>query len=185
MTMADFFLGEIQMFGFDFAPKGWVQCNGQLLPIAQNQALFSVLGTVYGGDGIRTFQLPDLRSRLPMGQGDGPGLTSRKAGQITGEENHQLLVTEIPAHTHSVAAISKPDLTKNTDAPGPTEFLAQTTFTGSVGAETPIYVPDPAPTLPLNTAAVGFTGGQPHSNIMPLLAINFCIALEGIFPSRT
>jgi microcystin-dependent protein len=182
--MSDFFLGEIQIFGFDFAPKGWAKCNGQLLPIAQNQALFSVLGTVYGGNGISTFALPDLQGRLPMGQGDGPGLTPRVIGEKFGEEQHTLLSSENPVHTHTVAAISNPVLANNTATPGPTQFLAQTTFKGSGAAITNIYVPDAAPKTPLNAAAVGTVGGQPHSNRMPLLALNFCIALSGIFPSR-
>jgi microcystin-dependent protein len=182
--MSDFFMGEIQMFGFDFAPKGWAQCNGQIMAIAQNQALFSLLGTTYGGDGIRTFQLPDLRSRLPMGQGSGPGLTPRVLGEIVGEENHTLLAAENPLHTHSVAAISNPELANNTNVPGPTQFLAQTTFSGPAGAITNVYVADPAPNNPMNASAVSTVGGQPHSNLMPLLAVNFCIALNGIFPSR-
>ena len=182
--MGDFFVGEIQIFGFNFAPKGWAQCNGQLLPISQNQALFSLLGTTYGGDGIRTFQLPNLQGRLPMGQGAGPGLTPRVPGQTFGEENHLLLSSENPNHTHSVAAISNPTLANNTDVPGPTQFLAQTTFSGSAGAITNVYVADPAPGNPMSGSAVGSVGGQPHSNLMPLLALNFCIALNGIFPSR-
>jgi microcystin-dependent protein len=182
--MTDFFLGEIQMFGFNFAPKGWAQCTGQLLPIQQNQALFALLGTTYGGNGTTTFQLPDLRGRLPMGQGIGPGLTPRVLGETSGQENHVLLSNENPRHTHQVNTISNPTLANNTDTPGPTQFLAQTTFTGTVGAATPIYVADAAPTIPMNVGAVGTVGGQPHPNLMPLLAINFCIALTGIFPSR-
>jgi microcystin-dependent protein len=181
--MSDFFLGEIQMFGFDFAPKNWAKCNGQLIAIAQNQALFAVLGTTYGGDGVRTFALPDLRSRVPVGEGTGPGLSPRVMGQIFGEENHTLLVTEMPSHTHTVAAISNPTVANNTYIPGPTQFLAQTNFTGT-GTNTDVYVPDSAPTSPMDPTAVGKTGGLPHTNLMPLLAVNFCIALSGIFPSR-
>ena len=182
--MSDFFVGEIQMFAFNFAPRGWVQCAGQLMPIQQNQALFALLGTTYGGNGTTTFQLPDLRGRLPVGQGSGPGLTRRVLGATMGEENHLLLPPENPQHSHPVMVISNPNLANNTDVPGPTQFLAQTTFTGTAGAATPLYVADPAPAVPLNGAAVGMTGGQPHPNLMPLLAINFCIALTGIFPSR-
>jgi microcystin-dependent protein len=182
--MTDFYLGEIQMFGFDFAPKGWALCNGQLLGISTNTALFSLLGTNYGGDGVRTFALPDLRGQLPMGQGNGPGLTPRVLGKTTGEASHVLLASETPAHTHSVNVISNPVLANSTDQPGPTQFLAQTTFSGSVGSPTLVYVPDSHPNNVMNGAAVGLTGGQPHSNLMPLLAVNFCIALVGIFPSR-
>jgi microcystin-dependent protein len=182
--MTDFFVGEIQMFAFDFAPKNWALCNGQLLAIAQNQALFSLLGTTYGGDGVRTFALPDLRGRLPMGQGTGFGLSPRTLGQTLGEESHTLLASETPTHTHSVNVISNPTLTSNTDAPGPTQFLAQTTYSGSVGATTNVYVPDPAPNNAMSAAAVSTTGGQAHDNLMPLLTVNFCIALFGVFPAR-
>jgi microcystin-dependent protein len=182
--MGTFFTGEIQLFGFNFAPKNWAQCNGQLLPINQNQALFSVLGTAFGGNGTSTFGLPDLRGRLPMGQGNGQGLSARTLGQAFGEENHTLLASETPAHNHSVNAISNPTLNNNSALPGSTQFLAQTTFRGPDGATTNIYVPDNAPGNAMNTAAVGTVGGQPHSNLMPLLAVNFCICLSGVFPTR-
>lgn len=182
--MSTFFTGEIQLFGFNFAPKNWAQCNGQILPISQNQALFSLLGTVYGGNGVTTFALPDLRGRLPMGQGQGPGLSARTLGQALGEESHTLIATQTPTHTHSVNVISNPTLANNTAVPGSTQFLAQTTFSGPDGATTNIYVPDSAPGNAMNTAAVGTTGGQPHSNLMPLLAVNFCICLSGVFPTR-
>jgi microcystin-dependent protein len=182
--MSDFFMGEIQIFGFGFPPRGWMQCNGQLLSITQNSALFALLGTVYGGDGIRTFALPDLRSTLPMGQGSGPGLTPRTMGEKAGEETHTLAVSETPKHSHSVEVISNPDLTKNTDLPGTNQFLAETTFSGDDGAITNLYVPDSAPSHTMSSSAIGLTGGQPHSNLMPLLAVNFCIAMSGIYPSR-
>jgi microcystin-dependent protein len=180
--MSDFFTGEIQIFGFGFPPRGWMQCNGQLLSISQNTALFALLGTVYGGDGIRTFALPDLRSTVPMGQGSGPGLSARTMGQKVGEEAHTLSISETPKHSHSVAVISDPDLTKNTDLPGTNQFLAQTTFSGTDGAITNLYVPDTAPSHTMSTSAIGLTGGQHHSNLMPLLAVNFCIATSGIYP---
>jgi microcystin-dependent protein len=183
--MGDFFTGEIQIFGFNFAPKGWAQCNGQLLSIAQNQALFALLGTTYGGDGIRTYALPDLRGRLAMGQGAGPGLTPRTLGQVAGEETHTLLSSENPIHTHSVAAISNPTLANNSYIPGPTQILATTTATGSgVAEQVKIYVPDGAPSVAMDPSTVGMTGGQSHNNLMPVQAVNFCIALTGIFPSR-
>jgi microcystin-dependent protein len=183
--MSDFFVGEIEMFGFGFAPKGWALCNGQLLPIAQNQALFSLLGTTFGGDGIRTFALPNLQGRTPVGQGNGPGLTPRVLGQAFGEEQHTLLNSENPMHNHAVNAIAKPNLANNTDVPSPNQFLAQTSTTG--GAQfgtTNLYVADKSPQALMNPGAVGVTGGNPHSNLMPLLTVNFCIALTGIFPSR-
>jgi microcystin-dependent protein len=182
--MSVFFVGEIQLFGFNFAPKNWALCNGQVMSIAQNQALFSVLGTAFGGNGSTTFALPDLRGRLPMGQGNGPGLTPRTLGQAFGEENHTLIASETPTHTHSVNVISNPTLANNTAVPGPIQFLAQTTYSGSDGAITKIYEPDRAPGNAMNPAAVGTVGGQPHSNLMPLLAVNFCICLFGVFPSR-
>ena len=182
--MSGFFVGEIQLFGFGFAPKGWALCNGQLLSITQNTALFALLGTTFGGNGVSTFALPDLRSKLPMGQGNGPGLTPRVLGQTFGEETHTLLVSENPAHTHLVNAISNPTTANNTDVPGPTQFLAQTTTTGAGVGTANLYVPDNQPASPMSAAAVGITGGQPHSNLMPLLTVNFCIALTGIFPSR-
>jgi len=182
--MTDFFIGDIQMFGFNFAPKNWAQCNGQILAINQNQALFSLLGTVYGGNGTTTFALPDLRGRLPMGQGNGPGLTSRTLGQTFGEENHTLLVSETPAHAHQANVISNPTLANNTDIPAPDQFLAQTTFSGSVGGTTNLYVQETAPSNAMNAAAVSVVGGQPHNNQMPTLVVTICICLSGIFPSR-
>jgi microcystin-dependent protein len=112
-------------------------------------------------------------------------LSPRTIGQSFGEESHLLQATETPAHTHGVAAISNPTLANNSDAPGPTEFLAQTTFSGSKGATTNLYVADPEPSSAMSGAAVGTVGGKPHTNLMPLLAINFCISLTGVFPSRS
>jgi microcystin-dependent protein len=181
--MGQFFLGEIQLFGFIFPPKNWALCNGQILSIQQNQALFSLLGTVFGGNGTTTFALPNLQSRVPIGQGTGPGLSPRPLGQITGEEQHTLLPSENPSHSHAVNVISNPTLANNTDVPGPTQYLAQTTFSGT-GIAPLLYATDSAPTVAMNPAAVGTIGGAPHNNLMPLLTVNFCIALSGIFPSR-
>lgn len=182
--MTTFYLGEIQLFAFGFAPKNWAQCNGQLLPIAQYQALFSLIGTYYGGNGVSTFALPDLRGSLPMGQGNGPGLSPRTVGEAFGEENHTLLISETPGHSHMVNVISNPTLANNTDTPGPTQYLAQTTYAGAAGATTNVYVPDSAPANAMNAAAVGNVGGQPHNNQMPLTVLNYCISLSGVFPSR-
>jgi microcystin-dependent protein len=182
--MTNFYLGEIQMFGFNFAPKNWALCNGQLMNIQQNTALFSLLGTTYGGNGTTTFQLPDLRGRLAQGQGQGPGLTNRVLGEVDGVEAYTLLVTETPQHNHSVNVISNPTLGNNTDAPGNTQLLAQTTYSGSAGAATNLYVQDNPTTNAMGALTIGSTGGQPHTNIMPTLVVNFCICLSGIFPSR-
>jgi microcystin-dependent protein len=183
--MSEPFVGQIEVFAFGFPPRGWAQCAGQLMAITQNQALFSVLGTTFGGDGIRTFALPDLRSRVPMGQGNGAGLTPRVVGQIAGEETHTLLGTEIPLHSHSVQAIANPT-GSNTDIPGTSVRLAKTTGVDKDGKPLTfnVYATDNAPNQAMASAAIGSTGGQPHPNIMPYLAVNICIALQGIFPSR-
>ena len=184
--MSEPFLGQIELFSFGFAPRGWALCAGQIMAIAQNQALFALLGTTYGGNGVTTFALPDLRGRVPMGQGNGSGLTPRVIGEFVGEEAHTLTIAETPTHTHTLQAISNPTLTNNVDTPGPTVVLAQTT--GADKDNNPltvnIYAPDAAPSQALASAAIGTVGGQPHPNLMPYLAVNVCIALQGIFPSR-
>ncbi len=164
--MAQPFLGEIRLFSFSFAPKGWALCNGQLMPINQNQALFSLLGTMYGGDGRTTFALPDLRGRIPL-HFDG----SFSQGSNGGEENHTLLSNEMPTHTHSAVASSIP---ANTASPA-NAFWAD-------GAKT-LYMSSANTSMaPGTVSSVG--GNQPHGNWSPYLVINFCIALQGIFPSR-
>lgn len=184
--MAEPFIGQIEAFAFDFAPRGWAVCAGQILSIAQNQALFALIGTTFGGNGMTTFALPDLRGCTALGQGSGPGLTPRVLGQSFGEENHTLTVTETPAHQHSVNVISNPDTSRNVHVPDSTTVLSQTTGLAADGQQLAfdIYGPDPAPNQALNGTAIGITGGQPHNNLMPLLAVNFCIALQGLFPSR-
>ncbi len=168
------FLGMIAMFGFNFAPRGWAFCNGQILPIAQNTALFSLLGTTYGGNGQTTFALPDLRGRVPIGQFQGPGLSDYTLGQVAGSETVTLLSTQIPAHTHTLNGITQ----AGTSAV-PTGNLPANT--GALDKEYGI----PGTLTPMNAQAIGSTGGnQPHSNMQPYLAINYCIALQGIFPSR-
>ncbi len=164
--MATPYLGEIKIFSFGFPPKGWAACNGQLLPINQNQALFSILGTTYGGDGRVNFGLPNLQGRTPVHVGNGFTL-----GQNGGEQSHTLTLSEMPQHTHpafaSSAAADQGSPTNNLWAPG-----NEATF-------------DAAPNTPMNpatTTAVG--GGQPHPNQSPYLVLNICIALQGIFPSR-
>jgi microcystin-dependent protein len=170
--MAEPFLGEVRMTAFNFPPKGWAQCNGQLMPINQNQALFALLGTMYGGNGQTTFALPDLRGSTPIHVG--AGFTQ---GQRGGEESHTLTPNEMPAHTHLVQANSGgPDGSGgNTPTPGKT---LSATSTGQ------LYAP-PANVQPMSAHAVGSAGGsQPHTNMMPYTVVGFCIALIGIFPSR-
>lgn len=164
--MSEPFTGEIQVFGFSFAPKGWAQCNGQLLPIAQNQALFALLGTTYGGDGRVNFALPDLRGRVPLHFGD-----EISQGEPGGAESHTLTVAEIPEHTHIANASSAAPT-----SPSPTN--ATWANTGAAGYE---GSPD---TLLAGNAIAAAGGGQPHENRSPFLTVNFCIALRGIFPSR-
>jgi microcystin-dependent protein len=179
--MSSPFIGEIRMFGCNFAPRGWNFCSGQLISIAQNTALFSLLGTQYGGNGTTTFALPNLQGRTPFNQGNGPGLTPRVIGELGGVENVTLLQTEMPSHTHvATTAASAPckNSAGNSDTPtgcfpsaGPAEVFSGTS-NGSMGAMTV------TPTL----AASG--GNQPHDNLPPYLCLNFCIAVQGIFPSR-
>jgi microcystin-dependent protein len=164
--MAEPFLAEIRLMSFEFAPKGWAQCNGQLLPINQNQALFSLLGTTFGGDGRVNFALPDLRGRVPIHVGAGHTL-----GERGGEQAHTLSISELPSHAHLVQA---------TGATGTTPVP-----TGNVLADSPsqLYAPPGATTM-LDSSSVTNTGGtQAHLNMQPFLTLNFCIALQGIFPS--
>jgi microcystin-dependent protein len=165
--MAEPFMGEIRLMSFNFAPREWALCNGQLLPIAQNQALFSLLGTMYGGDGRVNFALPDLRGRVAMHQGSGFSM-----GQRGGEEAHVLSQQELPAHTHQAQA---------TTATGDT-----VTPSGNLLASSPsqLYGPVGSPTT-LQPSTVGTVGGsQAHQNMAPFLILEYCIALVGIFPSR-
>lgn len=165
--MSEQYIGEIRAFSFGFAPRGWAQCNGQLLPINQNQALFALLGTMYGGDGRVTFALPDFRSKTPMHVG--PGFTQ---GQSGGEEHHILTVAELPSHTHPVQGSAD-----NATAPNPSQAVWAAEQSSPFSSRTP--------NTPLNASAIGAAGGnQPHENMSPYLTINYCIALVGIFPSR-
>ena len=172
--MAEPFLGEIRLCSFAFAPKGWALCNGQLLPINSNQALFSLLGTQYGGDGRTNFALPDLRGAVPMHAGSGLG-ASFVVGQKGGESAHSLTVQELPAHSHGLQASAD---FANTGSPAGAVPAARTRG----GIE--IYATPGAPT-PLHPAAIGTAGaGQAHENMQPYLTLNFVISLQGIFPSR-
>ncbi len=162
------------MFGFNFAPQGWALCNGQILPIDQNQALFALLGTTYGGDGTTTFALPNLQSRVPIHQGQGAGLSSYAEGQAGGTETVTLAVAQMPGHTHPVKASSS---AAASDLPRG-RALAR--------SSSDIYTAEPDATTVMNAKMLGDAGGsEPHANIQPYLAVNFCIALTGIFPSRS
>ena len=170
--MADQFLGEIRIVGFNFPPQGWASCDGQILPLSQNTALFSLLGTNYGGNGASTFALPDMRGRAPMAPGNGAGLSNRVQGESVGSETITLSSSQMPAHTHGVAAQSSPADRGNASG----AMLAQS-------AE-PIYA-NAGAMQTLSTASVTPTGGSsPHNNMQPFLTLNFVIALSGIFPAR-
>jgi microcystin-dependent protein len=169
----DPFLGEIRMFGGNFAPIGWALCEGQLLGIAQYSALFSILGTTFGGNGTTNFALPDLRGRAPIGQGIGPGLTPFTLGQAGGTESVTLLVNQMPAHTHAVNANG--------------DVADKSTVAGSLLANgtKPNYYSDQAVTTTMNPGMIGIAGGsQPFSILQPYMTVTFIIALQGIFPSR-
>jgi microcystin-dependent protein len=184
--MADAYIGQIESFAFGYAPKGWALCAGQLLAINQNQALFALLGTTYGGNGTTTFALPDLRGRVPIGQGAGPGLTPRSVGELLGNAAQTLILNQMPLHSHKLQAKNTADKTTNTDTPGPSVLLAKTLGADKGGNSfaVNIYAQDSTPNKAMSPAAIGNSGGQPHNNMMPYLAVNFCIALQGIFPSR-
>jgi len=169
--VSDPFIGEIRTIAFGFPPKGWAYCNGQLLQIAQNQALFAILGTIYGGDGIRTFALPNFQGAIPASTSNDMPL-----GSMTGEPAHTLLTAEIPSHTHTLMGVA--DVGTTNDPTG--NYLAQTDAT--VGA---VYGDPSSPSINMAGASVANSGGnQPHENRMPYLTIGYIIALQGIFPSR-
>jgi microcystin-dependent protein len=167
--MAEPFLSEIRIMSFVFAPKGWALCNGQLMPINQNQALFSLLGTTFGGDGRVNFALPDLRGRTPIHVGSGHTL-----GERGGEQAHTLSIAELPTHTHVLSASSQD---ANASPPTPINNI--------LGSSAPAQVYNsPSSLVAMNAASVTNTGGsQAHLNMQPFLTLNFCIALQGIFPS--
>jgi microcystin-dependent protein len=173
------FIGQLQAFGFGFAPRYWAQCNGQTMSIQQNVALFSLLGTMYGGNGTTTFQLPNLQSRVPMHFGTSPIGNTYVQGEIDGEENVTLTINTLPMHPHAFIGASA---NANTLTPAPGQALATATIPSKTAD--PFYGPDGVP-QPLNPGSISPVGGsQPHTNLQPYLTINWCIALYGIFPSR-
>ncbi len=172
--MAEPFIGQIIMSGFNFAPRGYATCSGQLMSIAQNTALFSLLGTTFGGDGQSTFALPDLRGRAPMHQGQGPGLTPRTMGEEGGSESVTLISTQMPAHTHGLMGFQ---------GQGDQGLPQGNIISGSNQSES-IFT-NVSPNTVLSPQSIGIAGGsQPHQNMQPYLVTSFSIALEGIFPSR-
>jgi microcystin-dependent protein len=174
--MADPFVAEIRIFPFQFPPKGWAWCNGQLLPLSQNTALFSLLGTFYGGDGKSTFALPDLQGSAPMHQGNGPGLTQRFLGEIGGSETVTLLESEIPAHSHNLQGTAGFG-----NQNSPSDRLMGRPF----GGGSMYKAPAGAAVVQLAFQAVTPAGGGlPHNNMMPYLTFYFNIALQGVFPPR-
>lgn len=173
--MADNFVAEIRIFPFNFAPTGWALCNGQLLPISQNTALFSLLGTYYGGNGQSTFGLPDLQGRAAMHSGQGPGLSQRFLGEQGGEATVTLLISEMPAHTHLVNAKI------GGGQSNPANMVWGTASAAKVAAL--FYAPVASSPLTMNPGAISVTGSSfPHNNMMPYNTLNFNIALQGIYP---
>jgi len=175
--MADPFVAEIRIFPFNFAPKGWAWCDGQLLPLSQNTALFSLLGTTYGGDGKSNFALPDLQGRAPMHPGQGPGLSLHDLGETGGSETVTLLESEISSHTHALRADAADPA--DVQAPQAAVILARSSGGNAYNTNTSGLVSMAPETL----APAG--GDQPHNNLMPYLTFYFCIALQGVFPPRT
>ncbi|HKV40301.1 MAG TPA: tail fiber protein [Blastocatellia bacterium] len=173
----DPFVAEIRIFPFNFPPKGWAFCDGQILPLSQNTALFSLLGTTYGGDGKSNFALPNMQGNTPMHPGQGPGLSLHDLGETGGSDTVSLLESEIPSHSHTMMASSS-----NGNRPTP----AGTTLAKALNA-TPYLADNPLPPIvQFSDNAVAPAGGdQPHNNLQPYLTLNFCIALQGVYPPRT
>lgn len=185
--MSNPYLGEIRMVGFNFNPRGWAFCNGQLMSIAQNDALYALLGTNYGGDGQTTFGLPDFRGRVQLNQGQGPGLSNYTIGQLSGSESVTLLTGQLPAHGHSPVANN---VNSSVDKPVANSSMTAIAVQQGGGNSSTFYtdptkIPAAGDYKPMLAGLIGPSGGnQPHDNIEPYLVINFIIALEGVFPSR-
>lgn len=168
------FIGEIKMFGGNFAPRGWALCDGQLLSIASNSALFSILGTIYGGDGVSTFGLPDMRGRVSVHAGNGPGLSPRSLGEKGGQETVTLTTQQVPSHTHTAIA----------SGGGAHSASPEGSLAADSGEGVPAYGTDD-PKVNMDSGAIGNTGGgQPHPNLQPFVTVNFIVALQGVYPSR-
>jgi microcystin-dependent protein len=181
--MSEPFLGQISIFAGNFAPRGWALCNGQILAIATNTALFSLLGTTYGGNGQTTFALPDLRGRAALHQGQGPGLSSYDLGEVGGVESVTLIQTQIPAHNHTATVTINAAASPLSASDDPSNQVP------AGGSGQSVYASTPDGTTKMNagmaTAVIGIAGGsQPHENRQPYLCVNYIIALQGIFPSR-
>ena len=175
--MADPFVAEIRIFPFTFAPKGWAFCNGQILPLSQNTALFSLLGTTYGGNGQSNFALPNLQGSAPMFWGQGPGLSNYDIGQAGGSPTVTLTIPQMPAHSHPVMAY--------TGDPADSRIPSSSTSLGSPAPGT-LYDANVTQLATMSQQAISsLGGGQPHNNMMPYLTYNFCIALQGVFPPRS
>ena len=173
--MVEPYIGQISMVAFSWPPRNWATCDGQLMSIAQNTALFSLIGTTYGGDGRTTFALPDLRGRVPIHQGQGPGLTPRTMGEKSGSENVTLLMSEMPMHNHLAAANST---TAGSQSPANAFWAKESEGVTLIYGAT-------SDGSTMNPQAIGLAGGnQPHNNMQPFLVINFVICLYGVFPSR-
>lgn len=173
--MSDQFVAEIRIFPSNFAPKGWATCDGQLMPISQNTALFSLLGTTYGGDGRSTFALPDMQGNVPMQPGQGQGLALYDLGQFGGSDTVALLESEMPMHNHNIRAVTDP---AELQIPTPDRAIARSSNANAYKNTTANIVP-----MAMNMLAPA-GGGLPHNNRMPYLTLTFCIALEGFFPPR-
>ncbi|QAY77376.1 phage tail protein [Sphingosinicella sp. BN140058] len=179
--MADPFVAEIRIFGFNFAPTGWAFCNGQLLPISQNTALFSLLGTTYGGNGKSNFALPNMSGNVAMQPGQGPGLSLRDLGEQGGSSTVTLLQTEMPVHNHMMQAVNANASTAVANG----NALAKGRYSTGPQSGAIAFYNTAAAFVQMDPLAIGMTGGNlPHNNMMPFLALNYCIALQGVFPPR-
>lgn len=176
-------IGEVRMFGGNFAPRAWALCDGQLLPINQNTALFSIIGTIYGGDGRTTFALPDIRGRAVLGPGNGPGLSSHREGEKGGTETTTLNVTQLASHNHTFTSPAS----NNPPIGGLGAFPSQLVVSPSVGTATAVrYAATANASMHADAFVIGNTGGgQAYDNMQPWLAVNYVICLQGVFPSRS